>query len=126
MTNTFVFEGIVANIWRYAVALLFCLVCYRHPNLPPKPLKEIRTEADFVTSRLLKSHLGVLVEVEENYRFRVHGFLHSWDYPVILVDFLKENRGWELTVPDNHDPSELRAPRGIIEAAISHNMSKVN
>jgi len=74
MINAFVCEGIVANIWRYAVALLFCLVCYRHPDLQPKPLNEIRTEADFVTSRVIKRHLGVLVDVEENYRFRVHVF----------------------------------------------------
>jgi hypothetical protein len=113
MINDVVLERIVANIWRYAVALLFRLACYRHTDLPPKPLNEDQDAADFITIRVPKGNLSAWV----------HGFLHSRDYAVSLADFLKDNRGEELTVPDNHNPSELHAPRGITEAAVSHIMS---
>jgi hypothetical protein len=56
MINDVVLEGIVANIWRYAVALLFRLAYYRDPNLPQKPLNEVHFADDFVI--MPKGNLG--------------------------------------------------------------------
>jgi hypothetical protein len=112
MIKAFELKGIVVNIWKCTVAILFCLACYRHPDLPPKPLNEIRTAAYFVTSWVLKNHLGAPVVVEKNYRVRVHGFLQSRDYEESIADFLKDSRGAELLVWETLDPSEERAPRG--------------
>ena len=64
--------------------------------------------------------------VEKNYRVRVHGFLQSRDYEESLADFLKDARGAELPVPENLDPSELRAPRGTTEVVARPIMSQVN
>ncbi len=47
--NDVVLKLIVANLWRYVVVLLFSLACYRHPDLPPKPLNELQAVADFIT-----------------------------------------------------------------------------
>jgi hypothetical protein len=58
MINDVVLEGIVANIWRYAVALLFRLACYRDPDLPQKLLNELQDATDFVTLQVSQSNLG--------------------------------------------------------------------
>jgi hypothetical protein len=125
MIKAFTLEGIVSNFWRYAMALLFRLACYRDRVLLQKPLIKIRPAAYFVTSWVLKNHLGVLVEVEKNYHVCIHCFLHSRDCAVCLVDFVIDNRGPELTVPDNRDPSEVLAPSEITEAAVSDTMGQL-
>jgi hypothetical protein len=126
MINEVVLEGIVVRTWKYADDLLFRLACYRDPDLPQKPLNEVQDAADFVTIRVPKGNLGAPVMVEKNYRIRVHGFLQSRDYEESLADFLKDARGAELPVPENLDPSELRAPRGTTEVVARRIMSQVN
>ncbi len=115
MINDFVRKGIVANIWGFAVALLFRLACYRHPDLLPKPLNELQDAADFVAVQVPQS---ILCEW-------VHGFLHSRDYEESMVDFIKNNRGADLPVPDTLGPSELRAPCGSKEMVARRTMSQV-
>ncbi len=116
MINDVVLKGIVDNIWRSAVALLFRLACYRDPCLPHKPLDLIQAASNFVTLQVPLSNLGAWV----------HGFLHSRDYKESLVDFVKDDHGAELLVPEKVDPSELRAPRGTKEMVARHIMSQVN
>ena len=98
MINDVVLEWIVANIWRYAIAILFCLACYRDRDLPQKPLNEVQDAADFVTIRVPDGYLGAPVEVEKNYHVRVHDFLQSRDYEESLADFLKDAHGVQLPV----------------------------
>src|SRR5512136_557203 len=126
MINDVVLEGIVVKTWKYADDLLFRLACYRDPDLPQKLLSEIQDAADFVTIRVPKGNLGAPVVVEKNNHVRVHGFLQSRDYEESLADFLKDARGAELPVPENLDPSELRAPRGTTEVVARRIMSQVN
>ena len=126
MINDVVLEGIIVKTWKYADDLLFRMACYRDPDLPQKPLNEVQDAADFVTIRVPKGNLGAPVVVEKNYRVRVHGFLQSRDYEESLADFLKDARGVELPVPENLDPSELRAPRGTTEVVARRIMSQVN
>jgi len=126
MINDVILEGIVVRTWKYADDLLFRLACYRDPDLPQKPLNELQDAADFVTIRVPKGNLGAPVMVEKNYRIRVHGFLQSRDYEESLADFLKDARGAELPVPENLDPSALRAPRGTTELVARRIMSQVN
>jgi hypothetical protein len=126
MINDVVLEGIIVKTWKYADDLLFRLACYRDPDLPQKPLNDIKDAADFVTIRVPKGNLSAPVVVEKNYRVRVHGFLQSRDYEESLADFLKDARGAELTVPETLDPSELRAPRGTTEVVARRIMSQVN
>ena len=126
MINDVVLEGIVVKTWKYADDLLFRLACYRDPDLPQKPLNDVQDAADFVTIRVPKGNLGAPVVVEKNYHVRVHGFLQSRDYEESLADFLKDARGAELPVPENLDPSELRAPRGTTEVVARRIMSQVN
>jgi hypothetical protein len=116
MINDVVLEGIVANIWRYAVALLFRLACYRHPDLPLMPLYELQDATAFVTLQVPQSNLGAWV----------HGFLHSRDYKGSLADFGKDGHGAELLVLEKLDPSELQAPRGTTEVVAQRIMSQVN
>ncbi len=116
MINDVVLKGIVANIWRSAVALLFRLACYRDPYLPQKPLNEIQAAADFVTLHVPLSNLGAWV----------HGFLHNRDYKESLADFVKGDHEAKLLVPEKVDPSELRLPLGTTEAVAWRIMTKVN
>jgi hypothetical protein len=125
MINDLVLEEIAVRTWRYAYDLLFRLACYRHPDLPPKPLNERQDVTDFVTLQVPKSNLGAPVVVEKNYRVRVHGFLHSRDYKESLADFLKDVPGAELPVPQILDPSAFRTPRGTTEAVARHILSQV-
>ena len=115
MINDVVLEGIVVRAWKFADDLLLRLACYRDPDLPQKPLNEVKDAADFVTIRVPKGNLGAPVVVERNCQIRVHGFLQSRDYEESLADFLKDARGAELPVPEDLDPSVLRAPRGTTE-----------
>ena len=115
MINDVVLEGIVVRAWKYADDLLLRLACYRDPDLPQKPLNEVKDAADFVTIRVPKGNLGAPVVVEKNYHIRVHGFLQSRDYQESLADFLKDAHGAELAVPESVDPSVLRAHRGTTE-----------
>ncbi len=126
MINDVVLEGIVVKAWKYADDLLFRLACYRDPDLPHKPLNEVQDAADFVTIRVPKGNLGAPVVVEKNHHVRVHGFLQSRDYQESLADFLKDARGAELPVPENLDPSMLRAPRGTTEVIARRIMSQPN
>ena len=116
MINAFVFEGIVDNIWRYSVVLLFRLACYRHSNLPPKPLNDLQDATGIVTLQKPHSKLAAWM----------YCFLHSLDYEGSLADFLKDARGAELPVPESLDPSDLRAPRGTTEVVARRIMSQVN
>ncbi len=126
MINDVILEGIVVKTWKYADDLLFRLACYRDPDLPQKPLNEVQDAADFITIRVPKGNLGAPVVVEKNYHVRVHGFLQSRDYEESLADFLKDARGAELPVPENLDPSTLRAPRGATEVIARRIMSQQN
>ncbi len=126
MINDVVLEGIVVKAWKYADDLLFRLACYRDPDLPQKPLNETQDGADFVTIRVPKGNLGAPVVVEKSFHVRVHGFIQSRDYEESLVDFLKDARGAELPVPENLDPSLLRAPRGATEVIARRIMSQPN
>ena len=115
MINEVVLEGIVVKTWKYADDLLFRLASYRDPDLPQKPLNDVQDAADFVTVRVTRGSLGAPVAVEKGVQVRVHGFLQSRDYEETLADFLKDARGAALTLPENTDPAELRAPRGTTE-----------
>ncbi len=81
---------------------------------------------DFVTIRVTKSNLGAPVEVEKGLHVRVHGFLQSRDYQESLADFLKDARGADLAIPENLDPSGLRAPRGTTEVIARRIMRQRN
>lgn len=116
MVNDVVLKRIVANIWRYTVALLFRLACYCDPDLPQKPLNELQDATDFVTFQVPKRNLGTWM----------HGFLHSRDYKESLADFLKDTCGGELPVPENLDPPELRAPSVTTEVVTRRIISQVN
>ncbi len=126
MINDVVLEGIVVKTWKYVDDLLFRLACYRDPDLPSKSLKDAQDAADYVTIRVIKGNLGAPVVVEKGYQVRVHGFIQSRDYEESLADFLKDARGAELPVPENLDPSELRAPRGTTEVIARRIMSQRN
>ena len=126
MINDVVLEGIVVKTWKFADDLLFRLACYRDPDLPQKPRNEVQDAADFVTIRVIKGNLGAPVAVDKGVHVRVHGFLQSRDYMESLVDFLKDARGAELTVPENLDPAVLRAPRGTTEVIARRIMSQRN
>ena len=115
MLNEVVLEGIIVRTWTYADDLLFRLACYRDPDLPQKPHKEIKDAADFVTIRVTQSSPDALSEVKKGQHVRVHGFLQSRDYQESLADFLKDARGAELVVPDDLDPLALCAPRTTSE-----------
>jgi hypothetical protein len=125
MINDVVLENIVVKAWRYAVALLFHLACYRHPDLPPKPLNELQDATDFVKLRVPKGNLGLPVVVEKNYHVRVHGFLQSRDYAVSLADFLKDVPGAELPVPQILGPSAFHTPRRTAEAVARRILNQV-
>ncbi len=116
MINDSVIKGVVAKIWRYAVALLFRLACYCDPDLPQQLLNELQDATDFVTIQVPKRNLGTWM----------HGSLHSRDYKESLVDFLKDTGGGELPVPENLDPPELRAPRITTEVVTRRIISQVN
>ncbi len=126
MINDVVLEGIVVRTWKYADDLLFRLACYRDPDLPQKPLNEVKDAADYVTIRVPKGNLGAPVVVEKNLHIRVHGFLQSRDYEESLADFLKDVRGAEVPVLENLDPSVVRAPRGTTEVIARRIMSQQN
>jgi len=126
MINEVVLEGIVVKTWKYAEDLLFRIACYRDPDLPSKSLNDAQDAADFVTIRVLKGNLGAPVVIEKGYHVRVHGFIQSRDYEESLADFLKDARGVELSVPENLDPNELRAPRGTTEVIARRIMSQRN
>ncbi len=116
MINDVVLKGILANIWRYAVALFFRLARYLHPDLLPKPLTELKFMTYFVTLQMPQSNLDLWV----------HGFPHNRDYKESLVDFVKESHRTELLVPETLDPSDLRAPRGTTEVVARRIMSQVH
>jgi hypothetical protein len=126
MLNEVVLEGIIVRTWTYADDLFVRLACYRDPDLPQKTLNETQDAADFVTIRVTKSNLGAPVEVEKGLHVRVHGFLQSRDYQESLADFLKDARGADLAVPENLDPSVLRAPRGTTEVIARRIMRQRN
>ncbi len=115
MINEVILEGIVVKTWKYADDLLFRIAIYRDADLPQKPLNETQDAADYATIRVTKGSLGAPVVVEKGVQVRVHGFLQSRDYEESLADFLKDARGAELPVPENLDPTTLRAPRGTTE-----------
>ncbi len=116
MINDFVLKGIIANIWRYAVALFFRLAWYCHPDLPPKPLSEVQALADFVTIHLPQGPLSVWM----------HDFLHSQDYKESLADFVEDSNGTELLVLEKLDLPKLQAPRGTMGVVARRIMSEVN
>ena len=126
MINEVVLEGIVVKAWKFADDVLFRIACYRDPDMPQKPLNETQNAADFVTIRVPKRKQGAPVVVEKGYYVRVHGFLQSRDYDESLEDFLKDARGAELPVPENLDPTQLRAPRGTTEVIARRIMSQRN
>ena len=126
MINEIVLEGIVVKTWKYADDLLFRLACYRDPDLPSKSVNNVQDAADYVTIRVLKGNLGAPVTIEKGLHVRVHGFLQSRDYEESLSDFLKDARGAELTVPENLDPANLRAPRATTEVIARRIMSQRN
>jgi len=113
MINDVVLERIIANIWRYAVALLFRLTCYRGPDLPQKPLNDVQDATGFVTLQVPQSNLGSWM----------HGFLHSRDYKENMADFGKDGHGAELLVPEKLDSSELQARHGTTEVVARRIMS---
>ena len=49
------------------------------------------------------------MEVKKSQQVRVHGILQNRNYQETLADFLKGARGAGLTIPENLDPSGLRA-----------------
>jgi hypothetical protein len=116
MINEVVFVKFVIRAWRYTVALLFRLSCYRHPDLQLTPHKELQDMADFFNLREPKRNLGVLV----------HGFLPRWDYKESLADFVKDSHGAELLIPIKINPPELRAQPGTTEVVARRIMSQVN
>ena len=135
MINEVVLEGIVVKTWKYADDLLFRLASYRDPDLPQKPFHplngdqragDVQDAADFVTVRVTRGSLGAPVAVEKGVQVRVHGFLQSRDYEETLADFLKDARGAALTLPENTDPAELRAPRGTTEVIARRIMNQRN
>ena len=89
-------------------------------------LTETQDAADFVTIRVTESNLGAPVEVGKGLHVRVHGFLQSRDYQESLADFLKDARGAELAMPENLDPSGLRAPRSTTEVIARRIMRQRN
>ena len=124
MINDVVLEGIIIRAWQFADDLFFRLACYRDPDLPQKPLHpsssaqradETQEAADFVTIRVTESNLVTPVEIKKGLQVRVHGFLQNRDYQESLADFLKDARGADLTIPENLDPSGLRASRSTTE-----------
>ena len=115
LINDVVLEGIIVRTWQFADDLLFRLACYRDPDLPQKLFNETQDAADFVTIRVTESDLVTPVEVKKGLHVRVHGFLQSRDYQESLADFLKDARGADLAVPENLDPSGLRASRSTTE-----------
>jgi hypothetical protein len=123
MINEVVLEGIIVKTWKFADDLLFRLACYRDPDLPSKPLSDVKDAADFVTIRVIKGNLGAPVSVQKGINVRVHGFLQSRDYEESLADFLKDAHGAVLAVPENLDPAALRAPRGTTEVIARRIMS---
>jgi len=126
MINDVVLEGIVVKTCKFADDLLFRLACYRDPDLPQKSLNDVQDAADFVTIRVIKGNLGAPVAVDKGFHVRVHGFLQSRDYTESLADFLKDARGAEMTVPENLDPANLRAPRSTTEIIARRIMSQRN
>jgi hypothetical protein len=116
MINEVVLEGIVANIWRYAMALLVRVARYLHPDLMPKPLNELQNAIAFVTLQVPQSNLGT----------RVHGFPHGWDCADSLLGFVNAGRGAKLLAPEVLDLSELRAPGGTTEEVELRIISQMN
>lgn len=114
MINTVVIEGIVSIFWRYAMALLFCLACYR--DLPPKPLNEFQDVAAFVTLRVVQNNLDTWV----------HAFLPNRDCAHNLPGFINDGHGTKLLVRAQLDSSELRAPSSstaVVELRIISQMN---
>jgi hypothetical protein len=116
MINDVVLEGIVANIWRYAMALLVRVAPYLHPDLMPKPLNELQDAIAFVTLQVPQSNLGT----------RVHGFPHGWDCADGHLGFVNDGYRAELLIQEKLDPTELQAPCGITEVVAQRIMSQMN
>ncbi len=119
-------EGAVVKTWKYADDLLFRLACYRDSDLPQKALNVTQDAADFATIGVTRGNFGAPVMVEKGGYVRVHGFFQSRDYEESLADFLKDARGVELPVPEDLDPSVLRAQRGTTEVIARRIMSQQN
>ncbi|MDD5368962.1 MAG: hypothetical protein PHQ40_07755 [Anaerolineaceae bacterium] len=124
MLNEVVLEGIVVKSWKYADDLFFRLVCYRDPDIPPKPILDGQETADYVTVRVPRAYLGGPVSVEKGFHVRVHGFIQSRDYIETLVDFLKDARGAEVSFPPTLDLGALHAPRATTEVVARRIMNQ--
>jgi hypothetical protein len=116
MINEVVLKGIVANVRRYAMALLVRVARYLHPDLMLKPLNEFQNAIAFVTLQAPQSNLGT----------RVHGFLQCWDCADSLLSFVNAGHGAKLLAPEELDPSELRAPGGTTEEVELRIISQMN